>query len=647
MGKLKEMTTKDSGLPYVKDEKGIIRDVGEGYILDPGESWSNFEEYKQNQEEVLAESIIRKNKQIEIESEKKIGSFILNEEETPERIDSAVGSITINEKKYRYYGANILENVEVRKEKGSVWQKKIVNAIILENGRIISKYSRPRGCDFVFDSVMQIKENRWSLSSIKTFVEGGYKDFAMSFRRVHEEFKKKYTESMVFELDGWYDLNAIWDQCTYFYDLIDKSVIIKHEGVSDSAKSKGMKISSNLAFNGRKFLCPTPANYFRYRHNNKSALSIEEAEKLFDDSKKKNVGDSELVEYLNGSYEKGNYVPRQSDKNINITEEFDPFGFTRIGSIKPLKGALEKRSLSLFMIKANPKDKRASIEPDKNDPDFGKCRDFAYVNGLLSYKLYQKALTKVENKYKLINRQWLIAKPLIAMARCIDVKLENEMGNFISKLFTIRDESADENTWESILAKVLVGEFCKHKGSFFISTQGLKSEFVSASETEYKISTNKVTKLMTSLGFGNFRTRSSDGCNRGFELDFFTISEIVVRNGYLTKEELFKKVSEVSDCQYRDEEIGKWYTDTFSDTLQTVKSSSDKLTDLTLSGEVQEETIEDSPDSEVIHFNCHSCGSTPCYQFSKEGRPLCKTCFESKQVQKRIKKTKEGKQNEK
>ena len=434
---------------------------------------------------------------------------------------------------------------------------------------------------------MTLKHNRWNLDSIKDFVNGNFKQGDYSFEKIFNDFKQKYLQSMVFEEEEVYSFRTLRDIKSYFWDINDKFMILKTEGISGAAKSKAMKIGANLSFNGKKFLCPTPANFFRYRHHNKVTLFIEEAEKLFDTSKKQNVGDSELIEYLNGSYEKGNTVPRQNDKNVNQTDEFDPAGETEIGSINSLKGALEKRSVPLQMIKAPKNDLRGNVEvPPETDSEYSKARDKMYFCGLLNYKKFEKALLEVKNNYGLQNREWILTKPYVALASCISPELEKQIGQFIARKFLIRDDSFDSESWEILMCDTLIELFCSKEESQFISTAFIKNRFASKIGGDYsKISSHKITKIICSLGLIDYKTRSSSGTERGFEVDFFKLSEILIRNDWINKEELLKKVSEVSECQITDDKINKWYTDTFL-TLDTFNEEeeeiSDTLTDRTL-----------------------------------------------------------------
>jgi len=512
-------------------------------------------------------------------SDVKKSGFVLDPKELPQQIDHAVGKIKMENKKLRYYGVFLIEEREEDTKSGTVTIKQKVPALVLENGEIISQRNS-QGAEFEFSSIMSLKNNRWSLNSIRDFVKGITPDY--TFKEVFETFKQFYTESLVFDQPEWYETRPLRDMKSYFWDLNDKFLIPKVEGKTGTAKSKTMKVGANLSFNGKKFLCPTPANFFRYRHNNKSTLYIEEAERLFSDGKK-NSEDSQLVEYLNGSYEKGNFVPRQNEKNLNQTDEFDPAGDTEIGAIASLKGALEKRGVTQHMIKAPANDPRGNVEiPSETDPEYQKARDKMYICGLKNYKEYEKALQNVENKFGLKNREWALAKPYIALANCIDLELGNRIGNFLAKQFTLRDDSVEPDSWEAILSKILVEVYSIHEGEFFISVDELKNIFSEQIGDEYsKISNIRVGMLIKKMGFENFKCNPT-GTQRGYRMTFWKVCEILLRQEWLNietiKQIIRNKSSELLGCKYTEDKISKWYTDNLLTTDNLNNETTDNLT---------------------------------------------------------------------
>jgi len=508
----------------------------------------------------------------EKEKEKINSKFVLTDEECPELINHALGFIhqkTLDGKKrLRYYGVYLKEKIKTKDGES----RRETPALILESGDIIScKNPNLDKYFFELETKMSLKRNRWSLDSINNFINNSNQQ--ITFKEVFLEYKNFYNENMVFEYEGYYILNPVWDMLTYFQDVLDKFLFIKHEGVSDSAKSKGMKISANLSFNGRKWLCPNPANFFRYRHHNKSVIYIEEAEKLFAD-KNKNKDDSELVEYLNGSYERGNYVPRQSEKDRDITEEFDPAGFTRLGAISPLKGALLKRVIVQTMIKAPKNDLRSNTEiPTEQNRKFVTARDKMYICALKNYKLFEDSLKTVKNPYGFLNRIWLQVKPLLAIANCIDLKLpnkdkiENRLGEFIYKLYTTRDDDYSSDSWEVKLGKALLVFFeagFKLETEEFIDNDRLKvmfeEQFDTHTETIPNISSGGISRVIGKMGFSDFRSKDSKGNKRGYKLSYKKVKEILDRNSIIFDDSKSlseenndnpktpKSLSEVSDC---------------------------------------------------------------------------------------------------
>lgn len=506
------------------------------------------------------------------EKQKKFESFILDKEKLPQEIDHAVGSIKIYNKKLRYYGSFINQIIKEDRKGEMIEKKKLVPVLILENKEILSEHNKHlfNDIEFSFKTKMTLKNNRWALEGVSDFLKTEKYD-DVSYKEVFEEFKQIFKESMVFEKQEWYDVQALWCMTTYFQDFQDKSLIIKLEGASGSAKSKTGKIMANLSFNGKKFLCPSFASFVRYRNNNKASLFIEEAEKL----------DEELVEALNGSYERGNVVPRQNKDDLNLTDEFDPYGWTMIGAINKLEGALKKRSITQYQIKAKKNDKRAEIEiPSDQDHVFLNARNKMYALGLLKYDFYLNKYNSLEKPSDLHNREWVVSKPLLTMAFCIDKKLFHSISEFLVQRFYVRDdEDVQEDSWEFILLGVLLDLTKTSREEKFISNLDLRYSFLNSINESYsKISSHSITKLMAKIGFGDFKRRNQKGDQRGYFLHFFKVCEIGIRTELIDIKFLEKKMSEVSflsDNRFNREEIIKWYSDTFSDTDTFSKITSD------------------------------------------------------------------------
>lgn len=497
-------------------------------------------------------------------------SYILNSADEPRFLDHAIGSIEINGSKYRYFGTNLYKNIEKTHKNTQIKVKERQHVIVLETGEILNENKLIK-LQYSFATKMNQKGKGWTKDGIRAFREKKFDSYTIA--DMFASFRKHFDHYVSYDFDQWYDVYSLWCMITYFQDQTDMSLILKLEGPSGSGKSKTAKVIRNLAFNGKSFLSPTPANFFRYRHANKSTLIFEEAERLYDDSVRKQAGDSSLIEYLNGSYERGNTVPRQNDKDLSQTDEFDPFGWSVIVSIKPLKGATKNRALIGNHLQAKANDPRGSIEVPSDSPEFSASRDLAYAVSLLQYREFLNKFGSLQTNFGLANRQWLCAKPLIALAFCVSEDLAHKVANFISTRFYQETDPLSAKSWEYVLICSLLDLTINTQEVVFVSNEALHSRFLELVEDKFcKITPNKITKIMRSLGFTDYAGRNSTRTQRGFILSFLKVCEIVIRSQKIDKEIILKKVSEVSKvsdisktCINKDIFI-KWYTDTFSDT---------------------------------------------------------------------------------
>jgi len=489
-----------------------------------------------------------------------LDEYIFDLDELPQQIDHALGFVEVKGTKFRYFGF-FLNKTKTDIIKGVEFKKTVKeSALFLENRTIIDKSS---GVKFEFSSQMGIKKNRISEKYIQEIKQGLFDN--ITFKDVYFSVKKHFDQSMIYEDQQTYIVLSLWVMVTYFQDLVNKALILKFEGVSGAGKSKSMRILANLCFNGKKFLCPTASNFFRYRHNNKSTLLIEEAERLF--SNTKNKEDSELVEYLNGSYEKGNFVPRQNDKNINQTDEFDPFGFTAIGSIKEIKGALEKRSITINQIIAPKNDKRADIEIETDSEEFIQTRVKLYSMGLFLYRDFLESQNKILKIEGFANREWALVKPLLAICELIDLSLTKQVSEYLLKKLQMNTIVNTSEIEMIALKSIIELSSLSYDQEVFISYQDILDKFNSKLPVNYKpYKTNSLTKIINSLGYKDFHARSGDRTKRGYFWTLRTILKISVRNQKLTKHEIINFLSEMSQLSENDDIVNK-IEDLLSDNL--------------------------------------------------------------------------------
>lgn len=462
-------------------------------------------------------------------------NWILDPELEIQEIEHACGHVKYQNELIPYFGAYIkkpsVEQVKGSKDYATI--NKEYPVIITTKGI----FSEEDGF-FKLATEMNIK-NRWSLKGIKETTIQGLK---YTLKDVYQEIYREYKKHLYYEKEEWYILDTVWDIATYLQPLFDKFLFLKHEGVSGSAKSKGMKLSSNITFNGRKWTAPTPANFFRYRHFTKATIYIEEAERLFDS---KGQNQDLLVEYLNASYERGNYVPRQNDKDLNKTEEFDPCGFLRIGAINPLSGATEKRSLTKYMVKA-PKNAPQGQTEVGSIEDYQVIRDMLYNAALNAYDDVKKAYKEIKNTFGIHNREWTIIKPLLAVAYCIEPTICNTIASFVKEKFIQRDDEVNEDSWEHKLLIAFIKQSAINQD--FISNEEILSAYQKEiQDTEKRTKIHNVVSLSKKIDFHQYKGHNSAKTKRGYNVSFEKVVLTAIRNQRITEIELKKLVSEVSE----------------------------------------------------------------------------------------------------
>ena len=287
-----------------------------------------------------------------------------------------------------------------------------------------------------FGSIPTQLESRWSIESIKSYLEGDESIPDIDPKELFEKIRKK-REDFVFEINPiWYKIDTLWDMGTYFYQLCDVYPIREHRGLAGTGKTKKMMISRNISFNATEIMVnPSEASLFRETHDKHPTKYFDEAEKLFRNVKG-NLEPDNRVELINSSYSKGAYVPRiEKIKERYVTIYYDCYSPTQISSIRGLFGATETRAITSISTKNLDKDHRGEKEPNKNDPDWRIIRDYLYPFGLKYFKefedLYRDDSLYIDLKIK--KRDLQIWKPLLALAELIDHTLFLEVVEFAER----------------------------------------------------------------------------------------------------------------------------------------------------------------------------------------------------------------------
>lgn len=382
-----------------------------------------------------------------------------------------------------------------------------------------------------------LRKNRMQLEKIELWLK---KKEEFEFNLL-EKIKDKYKNSLYFNDERWLTLHGIWDIGTYFFDLFNKYPYIENVGLKGTAKTKTMRISELISFNGKYYLKPTAATLFRYVERNKCSLFIDEVENLFKISKGK-IEQDDIVELLNGGYQKGAVVPRWDKDNSGkwVLKEYDAYCPKQFASIKGLSGlgALQSRSITHVHIKAPVKDERSQYWPEEVDPFFRNIRNELYFWGLTHWQKVNENYQNMNKEFKLDNRDWDLWKPLLAIAKIFGEDCYKELGEFGEEVSESADStSLESDKWEYKVIEIMIELLCMSEAQpCKITAEGIRINLKEKiQQSEYLPNNDMIGRFISSIGFKDFKKRGNPNY---FLLSKNKVREILQTQNILTQDTL-------------------------------------------------------------------------------------------------------------
>ena len=219
-----------------------------------------------------------------------------------------------------------------------------------------------------------IIENRWSLGSIREFLNGNR--FDITFRDVFNMVKEQLLYYIDLPDKNMYDFLSCWAIGTYFFPLFNTYPYVFLNATKRAGKTKILTLMSCICFNSKFALSLTPATLFRLIQGNRCTLLIDETETITN----KELGDFRSM--LLSGYKKGIKVPRAQEmrkKKAFSVQEFDVFSPKMLANINGIEDILEDRCVTLVVLRT--KDKSlGNREIDINGDEWQKIRDKLYIN---------------------------------------------------------------------------------------------------------------------------------------------------------------------------------------------------------------------------------------------------------------------------
>lgn len=229
-------------------------------------------------------------------------------------------------------------------------------------------------------------KNRWSIPSIKGFLEDTIEAENNSLNEVFTAIRGKYEEYMEFKEKWHYDLISMWCMGTYFHQIFNSYPYIFLNAVKRSGKTKCLNLTGCMSFNSLNALTMTPSSLFRIVDSTKATLLIDEMENL----NRKDTSDMRTL--LLAGYKKGAEVPRVEEKKSTSglksygVPTFEVYSPKIMANISGIEDVLEDRCVSIILNRGTDKQKM-NREVDIEESYWQNIRDMCYNCLMLNSKL--------------------------------------------------------------------------------------------------------------------------------------------------------------------------------------------------------------------------------------------------------------------
>lgn len=475
--------------------------------------------------------------------DEKIGSqYIFDEDKITTKQHFALGQF----KGKNYFGVMIPkeEKLEVKDKKKGDFSKTIqkpVQIIVLEDHtfyEITPQFEEEHNVKF--SEILLLERGRWNLAEIKDFIlhQKALKNlYKIDGFKLFQKIKKLY-EKYIYVDEDFYDLHAIWDMGTYFFDQFDAFPYIELNGLAGTGKTKLMKISSLIAFNGQMFVKPTPATLFRFVERNKPTIYMDEVEKLFRGGNK--ISDTDdVVELLNAGYAKGGFVPRAEKNSLGEFKIrcFDVYCPKVLAGISGLRGALQDRCITEIMVKPPKGDHRGDLEVRDNE-EFGEIRNKLYGFALKSN--IEKQYNNMPRDFHLTNRDWQLWRPLLAVALIIDKNVYQKLGELAEKLTLLKEEVLEEDSWDFKIIEALKDIVNNCSGFGDVSINGIR-ENLNFGDGERKPNNHYIGRYLNKIGFKKYKRRIAAGVF--YRLNAQIVETVLVNQNIITQTTLITQTT--------------------------------------------------------------------------------------------------------
>lgn len=258
-------------------------------------------------------------------------------------------------------------------------------------------------------------------------------------------------------------LTSCYILATYCYELFDAIGYLFFCSDSGSGKTKWSQIIQFCSFNSMNATNSSESALFRMTEQTKGLLCIDDYENIEED--KKNTID----QLLKVGYKKGGQTCRSEKIGDNYVPAFyDVYCPKLITNTVGLDSVTYSRCIPLHLLKTTTD--KGRLNPVGKEKVWQNIRDACYIWAMTNWK-------QVKENYKFIdvaelnNRDLELVKPLLAIAKVIDVRVYDELKALVIDLFNNRDMFDFTNDWDYVLFGALHKYFIGSCGEAWTSTK--------------------------------------------------------------------------------------------------------------------------------------------------------------------------------
>jgi hypothetical protein len=454
--------------------------------------------------------------------------FIFDEEKILQTKPFCMHLLKNNEKELLAYGIKLPREEEIKDSKGNILGKEqIWRPIIVKSDNTFNIITKQFKEEYKtnYEDISEESKLNWRLKSIKDYLEN--KSDIINGKELIGKIVNLYKKFCYFRDEEWYYIHSLWDIGTYLFMLFPYYPLFELRGMTGTAKTKVMILSSSITFNSMGVMVnPSASTLFRLTNDLRPTKYIDEVENLYPYNKSSGQYEmDERVQLINESYYKGGKVPRQEKfGNKFKTIFYSCYSPTMLGGIRGLIGATETRAITHIMTKNPKSDDRGDLDiEEENEEEFKNIRDELYLFGLQNWDKILGLKKSIDyNKIKGRNKQ--LWQPLLMIAKHIDEQLYLRIKKFaedISKQKTldiISEGTLDFNILE-VVKEILKEREILNPNDNRIYIQEIKQKLRFLGEYGNKT----ISSHLDRLGFKKFRDRDT---NKG---SYFELTEDIFR----------------------------------------------------------------------------------------------------------------------